>query len=647
VYILDRHLQPVPVGVPGELCTGGDGVARGYLNRPELTAEKFIDIALPHDDQSNIPGPTSRIYKTGDLARWRPDGTIEFLGRIDQQVKIRGFRVEPGEIEAVLKQHPAVREVAVIAREDQPGVKKLVAYVTVQDAGRGMGDAADVSSIPRPASLPAALREFLKSRLPDYMIPAAFVELAALPLNANGKVDRKALPAPDQAREETDAGYVAPRSATERFLAGIWQEVLGIERISVHDNFFELGGDSLQAAVLTNRIQEELQVTAHVRALFMAPNIADLARYVEEYYPEAARRLGDDPAGAIAAPAAIISGGAGAGQVDEHKIAQIRAIIPPLRGRPAGLAGTAKNPPAIFVLSPPRSGSTLLRTMLAGHSRLFAPPELDLLSFNTLAERRAAFSGEHSFWLEGAIRALMEVMGVDAEQAAAVMAGYEADGMTVKAFYGQLQAALGARRLVDKTPVYPLDPAILRRMEEDFERPAYIHLVRHPHASIYSFMEAKLDHIFFRHPHPFAQRELAELVWIICHEHILAFLRDIPPERQCRITFEELVSQPAAEIQRLCAFLDIPFEESMLKPYEGRRMTDGIRPGAQMVGDFKFYLRSDIDPRAANRWQQFHAEEFLSPISRRIAMEIGYMVPVAVPAAPARGELLPLQPAPA
>ncbi|NTW01790.1 MAG: amino acid adenylation domain-containing protein, partial [Oscillochloris sp.] len=639
LYILDQHQQLVPVGVPGELYVGGAGVARGYLNRPELTAQRFIESeqvagwmlqAQPHS--RSAPASLARIYKTGDLARFRASGDIEYLGRIDEQVKLRGFRIELGEIAAALAQYPGVDKAMVLVRAIA-GSQQLVAYLTVN---------------PGLTPFVADLRAFLRTRLPEYMVPAFFMTLESFPLNANGKVDRKALPAPDQTRDERDGSYVAPRSAVERFLAGIWQEVLGIERVGIHDNFFERGGDSLQAAVLTNRIQEELQVAAHVRAVFMTPNIADLARYIEEYYPEAVRQLGDDASGPVAAPTAIIAGSAGAGQIDAAKVRQIRAIIPTLPAQPVSVRNSAKNPRAVFVLSPPRSGSTLLRTMLAGNPQLFAPPELDLLSFNTLAERRDAFSGDHSFWLEGPIRALMELLNVDVEQASQVMAGYERDQMTIKAFYGRLQQQLGARYLVDKTPVYPLDPAILQRMEDDFDQPYYVHLVRHPHASVYSFMEAKLDHIFFRYSHPFAQRELAELVWIISHEHILAFLQGIPAERQCQISFEELVSQPDPEMRRLCDFLGIPFAADMLKPYEGKRMTDGIRSGAQMVGDFKFYLRNSIDPRAANRWQQFHTEEFLSPISWEIARRLGYQVPVAEPArlATTTTNLQPLLPTP-
>ena len=260
IYVLDPNLNPVPIGVAGELHIGGDGLARGYLNRPELTAEKFI--ANPF---SNEPG--ARLYKTGDLARYLPDGNIEFLGRIDNQVKIRGFRIELGEIEAVLAQHPSIQQAVVIAREETPGEQRLVAY-TVSTTG----------------SAPSTheLRSFLQQKLPDYMVPSAFVFLDSLPLTANGKLDRKSLPAPDHSRPELEDNFVAPRTPVEEILANIWAEVLKLDKVGIHDNFFHLGGHSLLATQVISRIRRALQSEIPLRVLFEAPNVARLAERVEE-----------------------------------------------------------------------------------------------------------------------------------------------------------------------------------------------------------------------------------------------------------------------------------------------------------------------------------------------------------------------------
>ena len=259
-YILDSLLQPVPIGVRGELCIGGTGLARGYLNRPELTAEKFIPDPFSDD-------PAARLYKTGDLARFLSDGSIEFLGRIDHQVKIRGFRIELGEVGSVLHQHPAVKDVVVIAGEDTAGDKRLEAYYV------GVARKGDLKS--------EELREFLQQKLPDYMVPSVFVKLEQLPLDPNGKVDRQALPAPDKTGFDVQSSFVAPRTLAEEILAGIWCDVLGIERVGVYDNFFDLGGHSLLATRIVSRIRKEFQVEVPLRDLFENPTVKGLSQLIE------------------------------------------------------------------------------------------------------------------------------------------------------------------------------------------------------------------------------------------------------------------------------------------------------------------------------------------------------------------------------
>jgi amino acid adenylation domain-containing protein len=335
VYVLDPALQPVPIGVSGELYIGGPGLARGYLDRPQLTAERFIPhpflgegsrvtgrgsgvgqaVSLPVEDgrQANsLPHPRPatrdpRLYRTGDRVRWLPDGNLEFLGRTDDQVKVRGFRVEPGEIEAALSDHPAVRAAVVLAREAASGERRLVAYVVAtNDAGppttddrpptdgdrvgttgtdadcarvaaSQAGGGGRSSVVDGPSSLVADLRRYLKEKLPEYMVPGAIVTLDALPMTPNGKVDRRALPVSGGVRIERDRAFVAPRTPLEEQVVAIWREVLDLPQVGVEDDFFELGGHSLLATQVVSRIRGALQVELPLRRFFAAPTVSGLA----------------------------------------------------------------------------------------------------------------------------------------------------------------------------------------------------------------------------------------------------------------------------------------------------------------------------------------------------------------------------------
>jgi acyl carrier protein len=244
------------VGVPGELCIGGDGLARGYLNRAELTEEKFIFNAFSKE-------AGARLYRTGDLCRWLVDGNLEYLGRMDEQVKIRGYRIELGEIEAVVQQSPVVKHCVVLAKEDVQGTKRLVGYV-----------------VPHDAFDKEALVAYLHQKLPEYMVPQLWMALEQLPLTPNGKVDRKALPQPNAA-EQSSKEYVAPRTEVEQKLAAIWAELLGVEKIGIHDNFFELGGHSLLAMRVISYIEKRLLISIPIKVVFKFTTISDLSKYIE------------------------------------------------------------------------------------------------------------------------------------------------------------------------------------------------------------------------------------------------------------------------------------------------------------------------------------------------------------------------------
>ena len=257
-YVLDRRMEPVPAGVPGELYVTGPGLARGYQDRPGPTAERFLPEPFGGD-------PGARMYRTGDLARWRPDGVLEYLGRADRQVKVRGFRIEPGEVEAALAAHPGVRGAAVVVREDAAGERRLVGYVV--GAGDGPVDVAEV-------------RGWLRERLPEPMVPAVLVPLDALPLTPNGKLDRRALPEPDP--DAPGEAYAAPRTPTEVRLAAIWRDVLRVGRVGLHESFFDLGGHSLLATQVVSRVRDEFQVELWIADLFVNHSVEALARHVDE-----------------------------------------------------------------------------------------------------------------------------------------------------------------------------------------------------------------------------------------------------------------------------------------------------------------------------------------------------------------------------
>ncbi len=298
-YVLDGHLRPVPAGVAGELFIGGDSLARGYLRRPELTAERFVSVRLPDRREPR------RLYRTGDLVRWTTAGELEFIGRLDGQVKVRGCRIELGEIEAALQAHPAVRESIVLARPDERGQTQLLAYLLPRDAtqchlirdmGTGRAPHEQIQChVLSDIGLGERVLEFLRGKLPGYMIPSSIVLIDAWPVTPNGKVDRNALPAPELRASESRGPFAAPRTAVEQTVAKAWADVLGLPAVGLADNFFDLGGHSLLAAQVVTRLNASLAGAVSVRALFDQPTLAAFAREVE-------RRLENNPTGRISAP---------------------------------------------------------------------------------------------------------------------------------------------------------------------------------------------------------------------------------------------------------------------------------------------------------------------------------------------------------
>jgi len=592
IALVDKDMRPVMRGAIGEIVVYGPGVAAGYRNRPELNTERFPDAReFPGLSEQGVSG---RVYRSGDLARLTADDDLEYCGRADNQIKIHGYRIEPGEVEAAIDAHPAVRRSLISLFTDESGIPGLLAHLTWRP-----GAEADIGSV----------RSSILAKLPRYMCPSRFVVVDEFPLTMNGKIDRERLPSVEKSISETrlERTSSATGLAIRDSVMQAWKTVLSTDHILDHDDFFELGGDSVRAAMVVNMVQETLDQILYVAGLFEYPILEDYISYLEREYQDS---RAEAPLTARASPIDFESF---LGLID-----QTAAVI---------TSEGAKNPPAVFILSPPRSGSTLLRVLLGGHSQMFAPPELELLRFQTLDDRRVAFSGPTSFYLEGLIRALMELKDCSLAEAEQWIEEKTACGVTTKAMFFELQAMAKGKILVDKTPSYALEPNALQRIEQDFESPIYIHLYRHPCAMINSFRKAHLQEIFFRRDHNFPPEVLAELIWTQSHINILSLLENVPSERQVAVNFENLVCDTKVELQRICATIGIDCEEEMLNLYnDGRRkMTDGIRAESRMIGDVRFHQHENINTAVTDAWRgenQSLSLEHLSESARDIFRQL-------------------------
>ena len=479
---------------------------------------------------------------------------------------------------------------------------------------------------------PQLLRAHLARKLPDYMLPSSYVTLERLPRNANGKLDRQALPAPEHHRPAMQTVHVCAEGALENGLVEIWQEVLGCEGIGVNDDFFELGGNSLQAISITSRLQSLLNEHVYVVAIFDAPTVRKLAEHLRKHYPAQLAQVFSDER--KSGDAQIPEGARN--KLAPEDVATMRAMIHPLVARRGEIARRTKNPRAVFILSTHRSGSTLFRIMLAGHAKLLAPPELELLGFDNMTQRKEAFSGRDSYWLEGAIRALMQVRQCSVEVAEQALNAFEAQGMDVPEFYALLQREAGGRLLIDKSTHYALNLDSLRQAEAWFEEPLYLHLLRHPCGSIQSYVDTRME-FFFRYEHSFSAAQLAELNWLISQQNIVTFLDEVPQERQLQIRFEDLVAAPEPAMQEVCRFLGVEFDPEVLDPYGDAavRMTDPVYAHSKMLGDVKFVGHRKIDPTIADRWRGKVAEDSLGDMTWQLARTFGYERTEGIGTAPA------------
>jgi amino acid adenylation domain-containing protein len=642
IFILDEKMQEVPPGEVGEIYIGGTKpvVGRGYWNRPELTAERFVEKPAHLRASSLIPHPSS-LYKTGDLARLLPGGNIEFLGRSDFQVKYRGFRVELGEIETVIGNHPAVKETVVLLKnQHEISDQRLVAYLTL-NGGKNLS----VSE----------LRSYLEPRLPEYMLPSHFVFLKKMPLTTNGKFDRNALPEPAGDRPELGQPFEAPQSDLEKRIAEKWERLLQVTPVGRHDKFFELGGNSILAAKFIGEMMDLSGASIFITTIFDYPTVAAFSAFFEKNYTIAAPGT---PSRSACNP---VTGAAENGRSQDFKDAGLlnfRSLVnltsddllnfPKIV--PVHLTETVRRPPSanhrpspVFILAPPRSGTTLLRVMLAGHPDLFACNELQLLHFETLADRAAAYTGKFSLWTEGLVRAVMELKSLDADEAKLLLHRYEEQGMTTLEMYQTLQDWLNEQsrsefgtgsttnneqqiHIVDKSPSYALDPLALEKALTDFPDARFIHLVRHPYGMVRSFEKYHMDQVLYLHEHDYSPQQLGELVWLHSHRNTLEFLKKVPASRQSRIVYEELVKKPEPVMRQMCEALGIPFYEKLLSPYEDldQKMTGGIYENSRSMGDTHFDQKQKIDSKKSEDWKGVLENNFLCDETWQVAQTLGY-----------------------
>jgi acyl-CoA synthetase (AMP-forming)/AMP-acid ligase II len=607
VAILDGAGKALPATVVGEVAVRGRNVMSGYLS-----------------SEGSPTGENIEWLRTGDLGFVDADGYLFLTGRVKELINRGGEKVSPREVEDVLCAFPGVAEAAVYP---------------VPDSTLGEDVGAVVVARPGVTLSRTELASFLGERLAYFKVPRRVRVVEAIPKGPTGKVQRVKLHealGPDTSASAGRPVFREPRTVLERTIAELWQEVLPsapATRIGLDDDFFDLGGDSLKAASIVNEIHRRWRKTVYVSAIFDAPTIGSFEAFLRKHHPAViALMLGRE------APTAEAFQGK---QLSPEEIEAFRRSIRPHHLAP--VAGRRKNPPMVFVLSPPRSGSTLLRSMLGGHSGLFAPPELYLLTFDTLADRKAWFSGSQRFQLEGNIRAIMELLGLGPDEAQQYVAAREEASMSVADYYREMQQMLSGRVLVDKTPFYASHVATLRRAEEVFDDVRYVHLIRHPYGMIRSFEEAGLDQLWYprivggdeaaRTPNPLSMRSFAEAIWLVLHQNILTFLQTVPTERQYRLSYEDLVGMPETTVRGLCSFLGIPFEPAMLDPQADtkRRMTDGIRAESRMIGDMNFHQHRGVVAERALLWKSYFSHAFLSPTTAELATDFGYETALSAP----------------
>lgn len=611
ITIRDASGKALPPDHDGEVVIRGTQLSPGY-------------IAAPPDDAAAFAADG---FHTGDLGRVDDHGNLWLVGRRKDLINRGGEMIAPAEIEAALLGVPGLIDAAVFA----------VPHATL---GEEIAAAVVAAATPAGADLAATVRAAVRPVLGPGRLPAYIHVIDALPRTAGGKLQRRLLAEryrhtdatslvqpPHGASSTSSASSGWPDAPLARWVAEIWAPILGLPVFGPDDDFFAAGGGSLHAAqaaaIVQARVPDEI---VYVSSVYDAPTPRRQAAFIETHHPAVAGR--------VLGQAVRLDGGAIEPVTAELRDRFAAALGDPL---PAFAAPAERNPRAILIVGAPRSGSTLLRAMLAGHPRLFAPPELYLLSHRDLKARRAWYGLSHASQLEGLPRAWMGATGVTAAEAITQIAALEADAFTMPDTYRLIQAAIGDRLLVDKTPFYGVHRHVLAAAASVFDDVFFLHLSRHPYGMIRSFEEAKLAQLWWPRlagpdagADPFHPRQLAELVWERIHATVADFLSTRDAATWLHVRYEDLVDDPGAACRAIAAAIGIDAHPDMLEPFRAPalRMTDGLYPESRMIGDPKFHGHRTIARDAAHRWKEHYHRDFLAPETWALASALGHVVRV-------------------
>lgn len=587
--VLDAAHQPLPPGLPGELAIGGPQVTLGYAGDEALTTQRFV----PDPER-----PAERLHLTRDRVWIDPEGRVRFLGRMDDEVKVRGARIVLSAVDRALRQEPVVMDSVTVVHGEE-----LVSLV-VPTAGTSFE--------------PGAVLDRLSARVSRAALPSRLVKVASLPRLSNGKVDPRAL---RQLAGPDMIGAVRPaRDWLETLLLDLFRTALASDdRLGIDSNFFSSGGDSIKAALLVAQLGRTLDTYIYVVALIDHPTVEELATFLRLEYQAAVGENRDGGSAAIT--------GTTPERSDELPVEPFRVAVRP-RTAPSEKhltsAASSRVAGPVFVLAPPRSGSTLLRVLLGGHPQLFSPPELELLQYADVRQRAADLSDGHEYAQEGLVRAVMALTDSTSKSARRLIDRAVDEGWSTREMYRWLTERAGGRTLVDKTTYYALVPEALERAEDIFDRPRYIHLIRDPRSCVASFLEARLDQVYLRTPERLPAQQAAELTWQVAHDNIARWSDTVPADRLHQVAYEDLVNRPEQSARALCDFLGIEYDKSMLKVHAdpGDRMTDGLNEGGRMLGDIKFHTHRGISTSSAERWRDGSLDLSAPTLAR--ARELGY-----------------------